>query len=257
MEEYLYRYISFEAFVGMVQTKSLTFVSPELWDDPKEGAPFEQLLLNLDDGKLYERIMLYSVYNKTYAQCWTELSESDAMWRIYSFNNRAVQVKVSKNNLRLLPDVHIIPVKYSDEMDVGASAGIDAFLQSLATKRRAFEHEREVRLIKHYRFSGEDDLEQHIKAFMATYNESKRLEVIDSMYPELTLEEKVNKVVELLNIGKDKKKTLDISFQSIPHFIVGVKVHPLAPDWYVSIVEEYCKRNDLPFDGRSTLYSKD
>ena len=30
MSEYLYRYISFESFVGLVQNKALTFVLPKL-----------------------------------------------------------------------------------------------------------------------------------------------------------------------------------------------------------------------------------
>ena len=33
MAQYLYRYISFETFVGMVQKQALTFVLPKVWDD--------------------------------------------------------------------------------------------------------------------------------------------------------------------------------------------------------------------------------
>ena len=257
MGDYLYRYISFEAFVGMIQKESLTFMLPALWDDPKEGIPFEQLLENFDKEKVYERIMLFSVYQKTYAQCWTKLSESDAMWRIYSFNNRAIQIRVSKKNLQLLPDIHLVPVKYVNRFEPGDSIGIDAFLQSLATKRRAFEHEKEVRLIKYYRFSGNEDLEQHINAFLASFDHPKRMEIVDSIFPELSLEEKVDKIVKLLNIGNKKQKTLEVSYQHIPNFIAGVKVHPLAPDWYIDVVKEYCTRNKIPFDGRSTLYSNE
>lgn len=47
MEEYLYRYISFDAFVGMIQSQSLTFVLPELWDDPKECASFKHYVEKL------------------------------------------------------------------------------------------------------------------------------------------------------------------------------------------------------------------
>ena len=47
MQGYLYRYIPFETLVGMVQSKSLTFVLPELWDDPKECVIFKYYVENL------------------------------------------------------------------------------------------------------------------------------------------------------------------------------------------------------------------
>ena len=156
MGEYLYRYISFESFVGMVQNKALTFVLPELWDDPKEGTPFKHLISTLKHD--YEQILFQIMYNKTYAQCWTKLSESDAMWRIYSFNNRAVQIKASEEKLRALPEIQVVPVEYSDQFDfdtkklTNLSNIVDEFLRSLAMKRCAFEHEKEVRLIKPYLF---------------------------------------------------------------------------------------------------------
>ena len=266
MEEYLYRYISFESFVGMVQNKALTFVLPELWDDPKEGAPFERLISTLEHG--YEQIIFQIMYNKTYAQCWTKLSESDAMWRIYSFNNRAIQIKSSEEKLRALPEIHVVPVKYSDQFDfdtkilANPSNILDEFLRSLAMKRCAFEHEKEVRLIKPYLFQDDDDIKRHYDTFRALAGlykdkDSRSVEMLESMYPGKSVEDQAKSVVKLLNLGNEKQKTIEIPFDTISSFIAGVKVHPLAPDWYVEVVKEYCKRNDLPFDGRSTLYSKD
>lgn len=254
MQAFLYRYISFESFVGMVQNKALSFVLPELWDDPKECAPFEQLLLSTDN--LYERIFLASVYNKTYCQCWTRVSESDAMWRIYSYNNRAIQIKVSEEKLCLLPDVKLVPVVYSDQIELNETKEVDKFLRSLAIKRRAFQHEDEIRLIKHYKFLDDDDIEKHVKAFLAVSEHPQMVELIENLFPGLSPKEQINNIGELLNTGKNKKVTLEVSYESIPDFIGGVLVHPLAPDWYVKIVEEYCKRNSLPFDGQSTLYCR-
>lgn len=255
MEEYLYRYISFEAFVGMVQSQALTFVLPELWEDPKEGAPFQQLLEQLDS--VYEKAMLYSVYCKTYGQCWTKLPESDAMWRIYSFNNRAIQIEASVKQLAKLPNITILPVEYMNEIQFGPAQGIDAFLKSMAIKRCAFEHEKEVRLINYYKFLDNDDLERHIKAVLAISEHPQRIEIIESLFPCQSLEERIAGVVELLNVGSTRKSTLDVSFAHIPALISGVKVHPLAPSWFVSIVKEFCKRNSVPFEGKSTLYAKD
>ncbi|EPG68280.1 hypothetical protein LEP1GSC061_0088 [Leptospira wolffii serovar Khorat str. Khorat-H2] len=40
---YLYRYISFEKFDDLVQTKSLHFVRPEVWEDKHEGYNFPKI----------------------------------------------------------------------------------------------------------------------------------------------------------------------------------------------------------------------
>lgn len=255
MESYLYRYISFEAFVGMVQSQSLAFVLPETWDDPKESAPFNYLLEHTDS--ILTKIVLAALHNKTYGQCWTELSESDAMWRIYSFNNRAVQIKSSEDKLKQLPNVRVVPVEYSDEKEFDYLNGVESFVNSLAIKRCAFSHEKEVRLIRHYIFSDENDVLRHIKAYLATNKHPQALEIVDSMYPGASLEEKVENLAQLLNAGNAKRTSIDVSFDNIPDFIAGVKVHPLAPEWYVGVVEEYCRRNNVPFDGKSTLYQKE
>ena len=266
MGDYLYRYISFEAFVRMIQKELLTFVLPELWDDPREGTPFRLLISNLEQN--YARVILYSMYYKTYAQCWTKLSESDAMWRIYSFNNRAIQIKASEEKLRELREVKMIPVEYSDQFDIDTTNLTEiediynAFLQSLAMKRRAFEHEKEVRLIKPYVFQDEDDIKKHYNAFRAVVGiikekDGKGIEIMESMYPGQSPENQAENVIKLLNLGNRKQKTIDIPFDTIQDFIAGVKVHPFAPDWYVDTVKEYCSTNKVPFDGRSTLYAKD
>ena len=254
IQEYLYRYISFETFVGMVQKKALTFVTPDKWEDPKEAAPFYKLLGTIEDK--YLKILLALIYQKTYCQCWTKAVESDALWRIYAYGNRAIQIKVREKNLQLLPDVNIMQVEYLDQIKLeDASGHIESFLRSLAIKRRAFQHEEEVRLIKHYRFEDTNDAEKQIKAFLAINDHPQMVEIIDSLYPDLSPEEQVQNISHLLNIGKNKVETLDISFEGIAGFIGGVKVHPLAPSWYVNIVKEYCTINSVPFEGQSTLYS--
>ena len=257
MQKYLFRYISFETFVGLVQKKALTFVSPTVWDDPKESDPFFQLLGKIEDKNL--RIMLYAIYQKTFCQCWSKAVESDAMWRIYAYGNRAIQIKVPEKNLQLLPNVDLIPVVYSDkfDFDLDSKGHKDSFLRSLAIKRRAFQHEKEVRLINFYHFTDEDDAIKHVKATLAIHDHPQMVEIIESLYPGLSMEEQVEKLTTLVNAGNNRKTTIDIPFVDIPNFIQGVKVHPLAPNWYVDIVGEYCKRNDIPFDGKSTLYSDD
>ena len=75
--EFLYRYISFESFVGMVQKNALTFVLPSIWDDPQENIPFIQFVDRIDTA--FNKAFFVAMHNKIYAQSWSSLSESDAM----------------------------------------------------------------------------------------------------------------------------------------------------------------------------------
>ena len=254
MEEYLYRYVPFETFVGMIQSKSLTFVLPELWDDPKECASFEHYVEQHDN--IYERLTLWSIYCKTFCQCWTTLAESDAMWRIYSYNNRSIRISIKRENVSLLNRVKTVDVEYSDDLDSISDNGEISLLKALSQKRSAFEHEKEVRLIKYYKFSGIDDAEQHIYAWLALSKCEDHLEILEDYFSGESMDEKLQAVVQTLNIGNSAKQTENVSFSHIPGFIEGVLVHPLAPEWYVDIVREFCRRNHIPFEGKSTLYSK-
>ncbi len=251
--DFLYRYISFETFVGMVQKNALTFVLPSVWDDPQEAAPFFEYAKKINSG--IEYALQVAVYNKIYAQCWTELSESDAMWRIYSYNNRAIRIKIERDVIQQLDNVEAVPVVYSDDSFARKETDEQTYLSSLAYKRSAFSHEREVRLINRYKYRDNDDAEQHVKALWFVYNEDERRKIIESVFPGMETKEKVKKLFELLNMGKECQTTKDISYSHIQGFLKGVLVHPLAPGWYVEIVKEFCNRNDIPFEGKSELYA--
>lgn len=42
---------------------------------------------------------------------------------------------------------------------------------------------------------------------------------------------------------------------NIKEYIKGVMVHPLAPQWYVTIVEDICKMKNIRFEGQSDIYT--
>ena len=201
--------------------------------------------------------MLVAMMNKTYCQSWSKAVESDAMWRIYSYQNHALQIKVAENKLLQLNGVKMIPVEYSNQIHIEPKWDEESFLRSLAIKRRAFLHEKEVRLVKHYVFADSDDVETHVKALLVVNEHQQMVEIIESMYPGCSMEEKIQNIGKLLNLGIYREETTNVSFEGISGFISGVKVHPMAPAWYVEIVREYCKRNSIPFSGQSTLYSKE
>ena len=40
----------------------------------------------------------------------------------------------------------------------------------------------------------------------------------------------------------------------ISEYIEGVMVHPLAPQWYVKIIQDICLQKNIKFDGQSKIY---
>lgn len=261
MAEYLYRYIGFDSFVNMIQTQSLTFVLPYLWEDTYEMKAFEPYVRKKDN--FYGRCMLYAVEYKIYAQCWTKLAESDAMWRIYNYSNKALRIKTDIENIKKLSNVDIKDVVYCDDVEAMATQIEDNnFNQIIALKRTAFSHEKEVRLVWRYKFKDDGDAKRHISAviglaFPDLPSDSKEkdtvMEIIDSLAPG-NPKKAVEEIVDITNANV-AIKTKQISFAGINNFIQGVEVHPLAPEWYVQTVEQYCMEHNVFFEGKSKLYT--
>ncbi|HGS4620957.1 TPA: hypothetical protein ACMDN1_003408 [Vibrio cholerae] len=163
----IYRIFSFERFCQLLVNEELTFVSPNLWDDP-----FEDYFLNrtylTESG---ERISFKTFSKNTYGQCWTLTEESDALWRIYSRDNLGIRVSttvrkvldcifsnldhterhLAKHNQILFAD----SVEYKslsmmkneiDSFDYNPLNG-DLRIKCLFTKRDEFIHESEFRFV--------------------------------------------------------------------------------------------------------------
>ena len=253
MDEYIYRYIGFDNFVGMVQNQALTLVQPMLWEDPQELSPFRQFIE--EKGDEFERMAFIACCFKTYGQCWTRLAESDAMWRIYSYDNKAIRIKIKRETVAQLDNVQAIDVTYQDEPFEHKDNRHD-YARAFCQKRVAFQHEQEVRLLHHYKFLNDEDILSHMKAIMAISDHPESIPVLTSLFPDLPISEQVDKTCRLLNVGKNKQSVKNISFAHIPGFICGVMVHPQAPIWYVRIVEDFCYKNNIPFEGQSNLYNR-
>lgn len=251
--EYIYRYTSFESFVGLVQKQALTFVLLSKWDDPMEGSAIKDLFQNKDTQDVATLLTL--IHNKTYAQSWSRVEESDAMWRIYSYANHSIRIKILIDSVSKLDGVEGIDVDYLDfplEKDYLKSY---MKLKAFAQKRTAFSHEKEYRLIKPYRYKDGDDIQKHFKALIAINEPASRYRIINELFPNLPMEEQVDEFIKILNLGDLAVKTNDVSFEHIPGFIKGVMVHPLAENWYVDVVKEFCENNNIPFEGKSMLYN--
>ena len=180
MRKHLYRFISFEDFINLVINNKDKFVRPSVWDDGYEGYLFS----SLDSPEDVRHIVSEMYYNLcprnyyaipdnyfrmwhskcfTYAQCWSEHRETDAMWRCYSYGNRAIRIRSRAD--KLLAHVKSIFQENSGftvylrkvSYDLNKRSNIEQQIAQMGDsklthetyfhKRPAFKHEKEVRLL--------------------------------------------------------------------------------------------------------------
>jgi hypothetical protein len=122
---------------------------------PLTNAERETLQASLEDLRSTLRRLLPAIAKTTLVNCWhASESESEAMWRLYAENGKAVAVETTLDALKesiqkreLSGVVHIYPVKYLDFFDSGLQPRdcvVEGHLAPLL-KRISYQHEREVR----------------------------------------------------------------------------------------------------------------
>lgn len=157
----VYRILPFDRLIEIFETNKMTISSPSKWDDP-----FENILFN-SVFRYGSKTIKMSLHNKCYAQSWCLNSQSDALWRIYSPNKSCVRIKSSIRKLISslssavgqghTKGVFIGKVAYyspkqliEQAKNLGANildSNPSNLAKSLLFKRRAFSHEKEIRLI--------------------------------------------------------------------------------------------------------------
>lgn len=255
----IYRYISFESFVDILLSKKLTLVHPSLFDDPYENmvnfyktAPisYVELAYNNMESEMNKHYLKIQ-NNLVYTQSWSRASESDAMWRIYSFNKRSICLAVDENKLKSLENVKLIDIIYNEGIPIPKVADAISDISCLYTyKRLAFNHEEEARLfyMKKLQATKEKVFDDLIDYDMLPGHDQDGRLLEQTVIRYESIEDKYNL--------KLKKNTHKIRIDSLDDFIDEVTVNPFAPDWYVSVVEKLCKNYNINFFGKSMLYEK-
>lgn len=144
----LYRFLSFESFVDIVQTNCLTFVKPEMWEDPYESYILKTLkrpggieeikkcIGEIGIDRLPDLSFLSEIGTNYYGQCWTQTPESDAFWRIYSFNNKSIRIEINRDDIDKLEcdGIKVIhgPIVY--EKDINLKTELNKVLKNNQTK---------------------------------------------------------------------------------------------------------------------------
>lgn len=163
----IYRIFEKEHFFEMFKEKKNTLVLPHVWEDPSENLILKSLIKNIkNDGTVewgeYGPTLKYG----SYAQCWGAHEAPDAMWHIYSNKKCAVQVETTVG--KLIDDLRaackktenpgetcrVLKINYRHETELNNQcikmrswSPEELINLSLIIKRKAFEHEREVRLL--------------------------------------------------------------------------------------------------------------
>ena len=157
----IYRVFPKKRFFQLFSDRMNAMVRPTRWHDP-----FENFILRSQARTLKGEIRDFPFHNDLYGQCWTLQTRSDAMWRIYSPCGNAVRVRTTVG--RLIDSLSAVDGNFeSDRCYIGRveylannvelnkfartvfknGVNASAIACSLLVKRKAFDHEKEVRLI--------------------------------------------------------------------------------------------------------------
>ena len=214
---YLYKYMSFEQFVSMVELRRLYLTKVSIWDDTYETIPIKKASkevldrINEDHPALHFKATenLKNLFiDSYYAQSWTSTDEeSDAMWRIYSSGASGVRIKFDEKIIatsikKELSDKYPKSKKSLESFDMNYQKYVICYKD----KRSAFQHELE------YRFSVFiDSLDMVLNRPIDLYEDEKPLE-----YPSV--------IYYAISIGKLEEVLLD----------------PRAPKYYEEMFMRYC-----------------
>ena len=174
LDRHVYRIISIKRLREIFDSRKNVLVKPKLWDDP-----FENFILKSRVRLATGEFASFEFHDKFYGQCWTLHRASDAMWRIYSADGTGVRIRTTIRKLLnsavetlgewsnvqcFLGKVDYLSEKELGEFsqtvfrDIGYAKARD-FAKTLLVKRRAFQHEKEIRLLYFEKEEGaRDDL---------------------------------------------------------------------------------------------------
>ncbi len=204
-----------------------------------------------------------------YGQCWSKTPESDALWRIYSYDKMAIRIESNEERIRsqinnfdssgqysaIVGDVNYDldegGVLKTQESILGETKNeIDPFYH----KRIAFKHENEKRVILTYKYKSLIDrlLSLKVSFDFDKANEGKKLST-DNILNEM--EKAIHEILH--SFEKEKRETEKfIKISNLSQYILSVMVHPQAEDWIVKLVEKICERVKIKSLGKSHMYDK-
>ena len=234
----IYKYMSFEQFISMVEMKKLHLTRIDCWEDVYEGyfikELFKERLLLLEFSPKQLDLLKTCLLRCLYAQSWcSQDGESDAMWRIYSSNNNGVRIKFSQETIqkniqgidrREIKVEPLFKIDYEDKIPVAKKIKstdlLDNITYPLKYKRTAFKHEAE------YRFAAYFPAEITYVQKLVKSNDAKIL----------------NKdLIQAFTDSKERTISYNIDIESLEEVLLD----PRAADYQEEIFKEYCQNRNF------------
>lgn len=232
----LWRYMDLSRFLSVLDRKALFFPSVgALCDiDPYEGEPaLAKVQAAREQGpeELRRLRLQYQVFKRlNFFNCWhMNDGKSDAMWKIYLNGTEGLAIRSTVERLiacfqNAQDTVHLGEVKYVDHATLAATTGTLFGSSDYMFKRRAFQHEREVRA--------------------GTYKSDVRTEFFDARGV-LKVPPVGTTPAQVLLMPERKGVYVDVDVTVLVERII---ISPFAPNWFSELVDLLCRRLDYAFE---------
>ena len=225
----LWRYLTFEKFIWLLENSNLYHARLDQLEDPLEGSVtklYAQNRANQYPPEAREQICeIQPFFNRrslfrSYVNCWhSSECESAAMWKLYSRQNAGVAITSTRKRLvesvTLPPDTEfglLGPVEYLD-FEKHGMMGQDGMARPGFAKQASFEYEREVR------------------AMICLYPDQGRITIPTS-------QEYLDELKRRMPLGVAGKVDLK-------QLILKIHTSPLSPLWFNQIVQSAATRAGL------------
>jgi len=156
LETPIYRFVTFPSLMTLLETQKMPLRKITKWDDPWE-LPARHFTDEIDSKKREEGY-------KVFGNCWSRISESDALWRIYSQDCKGICISstvgmLKKTIIKRYPKIAacIAEITYDSVEnylldDLFGKKYSEKYPQpylGACIKRTAFSHEQEIRFMIH------------------------------------------------------------------------------------------------------------
>lgn len=163
-DDRVWKYIDLAKLIYILSKKQLYLTRLDLLSDQHEGTltkafvdALEKHAASINNLGIIDSVKSVANHGRlsTYVNCWRlDTDESEAMWKLYCPNNQGVALQTTYSKLaNSIKDdkVHIGTITYID-YESGFFQAANNLFYSIMHKRKAFEHEKEVRIVttQHY-----------------------------------------------------------------------------------------------------------
>ena len=276
----LYRIISLESFIELLDLKEEVYTSPSIWKDSYEGCALQFIDNEKNRKRFIDALVSQYCENKDFinavvdnyvkaeiaryccfAQCWSHKKESDSLWNKFGIGSHAIQIESDTGRIaEILNSQELNPRICKIEYDIKEKDEPESFIRfyqkgtdfkdQFFHKRKAFKEEGEYRVL-----ITRDDYATQLLNRLNIYRQG----LVGLIEAGKTIT--VDSIIETINEVKKQhiiqlEPTLKVQISDVSKYIRGVRVHPDAEQWYVDFVKELCLKHKVGFKEKSSLYKE-